>query len=418
MELSEWDRTCLEGDEGPALALATKILVRMGELSGADRMIDVISAHIDSCLYHGRAGLDFAARLAGAGGQVRVPTTLNVSSLDLLHPELYRGDPETGRAAKQLMAHYVSMGCRQTWTCAPYQLPDRPGVGEHVAWAESNAIVFANSVLGARTDRYGDFIDICAALTARVPEAGFHLTERRAGRIVFDVTEVPDELRRSDVFFHVLGHLLGHESGSEVPVVVGIDGASEDDLKAAGAAAASSGGVAMFHMVGVTPEAPTLEAALQGREPARTVRVGGDLIRKRYRELTTAEGDAFDAVSVGTPHMSAAEGRRLAQLFGGRAVHPGVAFYASTGRDVLRLLDSEGVVAQLEASGVQLVTDTCTYVTPILQPGVRTVLTNAAKWAYYAPGNLGLDVMFDSLEACVESAVAGRRVGGSDAWAG
>ena len=202
------------GDEGAASALAMKILVRMGAISGASRMIDVTSAHIDSCLYHGRAGLDFAARLAEDGGRVRVPTTLNVSSLDLLHPHLYRGDPETRSAAKELMDHYVAMGCRQTWTCAPYQLPERPTLGEHIAWAESNAIVFANSVLGARTDRYGDFIDICAAITGRVPEAGLHLTEARAGRIVFDATAVPQEMKGHELFFPVLGHLIGHEVGT------------------------------------------------------------------------------------------------------------------------------------------------------------------------------------------------------------
>src|SRR5215211_5994669 len=162
------------------------LIVRMAELAGAAELVDVSSAHVDGCLFHGQAGLDFAERLVHGGGAVRVPTTLNVSSLDLLHPDHYLGDQETARAARRLMDAYVAMGCRQTWTCAPYQLPERPRFGEHVAWAESNAIVFANSVLGARTARYGDFIDICAAITGRVPDAGLHRTERRRGRAVFD----------------------------------------------------------------------------------------------------------------------------------------------------------------------------------------------------------------------------------------
>jgi predicted aconitase len=417
MQLSEWDRACLSGTEGEAAALAMKILVRMGEISGAERMIDVGSAHIDGGLYHGPASLDFATRLATAGGEVRVPTTLNVSSLDLLHPHLYRGDPETAAAARRLMQHYIAMGCRQSWTCAPYQLPERPSFGQHIAWAESNAIVFANSVLGARTDRYGDFIDICAALTGRAPEAGLHRTESRAGRIVFDVGGLPEEMRAHELFYPVLGHLIGYGAGSSVPVIVGMDlGATEDDLKALGAAAASSGAVAMFHAVGVTPEAANLEEALQGHEPQRTIEVDVAMMKAAYEQLTTASGDRIDAVSIGTPHLSVAEGRALVAALRNRRVHRDVAFYASTGRDVLRTLEDEGLVEALEAAGVRLVTDTCTYITPILAPEAEVVLTNSAKWAYYAPSNLGLQVAFDSLMACVESAVAGRRVSSGDVW--
>jgi len=394
-----------------------KLLVAMGEISGATRMIDVSSAHIDSCLYHGRAGLDFADRLAESGGFVKVPTTLNVSSLDLLHPELFRGDQQTATAARRLMERYVSMGCRQTWTCAPYQLPERPRFGEHIAWAESNAIVFANSVLGARTDRYGDFIDIAAALTGRVPEAGLHLTSNRAATVVFDVGALSRSITKSDLFFPVLGHLVGREAGSRVPAIVGLDrSATEDDLKAFGAAAASSGAVALFHVVGITPEAMTMSDALQDREPEIEVTVTADAMEETLDELSSGPSGEIDAVSVGTPHMSRRELTRLAKAFDGRAVAEGLAFYASTGRDILAAARSDGTIDALERSGVQLVTDTCTYITPIIEPHVRTVMTNSAKWAFYAPGNLDLEVVVASLETCVESGVAGRAVRGRDRW--
>ena len=172
VELTAEDRAMLEGDRGEAPAMAMRIIAAMADVSGAAHLLDVTSAHIDGCLYHGPAGLDFARRLANAGGRVAVPTTLNVSSLDLLHPDLVHLDEDTRENARALMETYVAMGCRSTWTCAPYQLPTRPSLGEHIAWAESNAIVFANSVLGARTDRYGDFIDICCAITGRAPAAG------------------------------------------------------------------------------------------------------------------------------------------------------------------------------------------------------------------------------------------------------
>src|SRR4029453_14118971 len=200
------------------------------------------------------------------------PTTLNVASLDLLHPERFRGNPDTARAARRLMDAYVAMGCRQTWTCAPYQLPERPGFGEHVAWAESNAIVFANSVLGARPARYGDFIDICAAITGRVPNAGLHLTGRRRGQLVFDVRALPDGLLHQHALSPLVGPLVGARSGRLVPVVDGLPaGVDEDRLKALGAAPASSGGVGVVPGGGCPPG-----GAPPGRgPPARPARRGG-----------------------------------------------------------------------------------------------------------------------------------------------
>ena len=160
-----------------------QLVIAAGKAVGATELLDISGAHIDSCLYHGQASLDFAERLSAAGATVAVPATLNVSSLDLLHPDLYRGDPDTARRARALMDAYVAMGCRPTWTCAPYQLASRPTLGEQVAWGESNAIVFANSVLGARTNRYGDFLDISCAITGRAPATGLHTDEGRLATV-------------------------------------------------------------------------------------------------------------------------------------------------------------------------------------------------------------------------------------------
>lgn len=418
LRLDDRDEARLAGAEGEGQRMATSIVARLAVAMEAERLLDVTGAHVDACLYLGPATLDFADRLADAGARVSVPTTLNVSSLDLRHPDLYRGDPDVARAARRLMERYEEMGCRPTWTCAPYQAEARPGLGEHVAWAESNAIAFANSVLGARTHRYGDFVDIACAVTGRAPAAGLHLDANRRATVVYRLDGIAPDLMDRDVLFPVLGGLVGRSVGKAVPVVDGLPpGVSEDRLKALGAAAAATGSVGLFHVVGSTPEAPDLATALGGREPDRVVDVTASDLRAARDRLTTGVGDRLDVVSLGTPHYSVAELGRLVDILGDRRVHPDVALYASTGRDVLREVELRGWAARLEAAGVRLVVDTCTYVTPIIDGEARTAMTDSAKWAYYAPGNLGLEVAFGSTEDCVESAVAGRVVRDEGIWA-
>ncbi len=419
VSLTPEEHGLLAGDAGEAARLAMRILLAMAEVMGARRLLPVTRAHVDGCLYHGRAGLDFAELLVKLQGRVVVPTTLNVGSLDLLHPELFRGERETASKARRLMDCYVALGCEPTWTCAPYLLPQRPSFGEQIAWAESNAIVFANSVLGARTNRYGDFLDICAALLGRVPDAGLHQTENRRGEIVFDVGGIPPHLLREDVFYPVLGHLVGQQAGTLIPVLDGLPSdVHEDQLKALGAAAASSGSVALFHAVGVTPEAPSLRDALQGNEPRRRVEVNAEHVRIARDSLTTAREGSLSSVCLGTPHFSLAEFERLVPMLEGFRLHPNVDFYVSTSRHVLQEVDARGWQEVLEGAGVQLVTDTCTYVTAIVDARGGVVMTNSAKWAYYAPGNLGVEVAFGSLSECVRSAEKGVIWRDSELWAG
>lgn len=405
MRLTDADRSKLAGEQGEATRIAMELVIAAGEAMGAPALLDISGAHIDSCLYHGIAGLDFALKLADGGGRVVVPTTLNVSSLDLLHPDLYRGDAPSAERSREQMRAYERMGCRPTWTCAPYQLTDRPSFGEQIAWGESNAIVFANSVLGARTNRYGDFLDICCALTGRAPATGLHTDEGRWATIRVDV-DVSEGWLDEELFYVGLGHLVGQRAGTSVAVISGLDGrADEDRLRALGAAAASSGAVGMFHVAGVTPEAETLEEALGGRAPDRTIAVVEEDISFALAALgsTTKE---LGAVSVGTPHASAREIERLARLCEGRKSK--VPFYVNTGRDVLATTAVS--VATAEDFGAIFVTDTCTYITPIIGEPHGAVMTNSGKWAYYAPGNLGVEVVMGSLADCVESAVRGEVV--------
>lgn len=392
-----------------------RVLLRVAQTMRARHLLDIEAAHIDGCLYQGQVGLDFVERLAADGAKVRVPTTLNVSSLDLLHPDLYRGDEEHAAGSRRLMRAYEELGCTPTWTCAPYQLERRPAFGQQIAWAESNAIVFVNSVLGARTHRYGDFLDVCAALTGRAPAAGLHLEENRRGQVVFDVSGLTPSLLESDVVFPVLGHLIGARAGKSIPVIVGIPGATEDQLKALGATAAATGAVGMFHAVGITPEAPDLASALHGGSPDDVVAVSPEMMRRSRDALTTHQGNDIGAVSVGTPHASLAEIGKLVELFAGRHVASSVEAYVSTGRSVAAEASALGLAERLAATGFVMVTDTCTYITPIIR-STGPVMTDSGKWAYYAPANLGVPVVFGSISEVVESAVAGHVVRERELW--
>ena len=398
-----------------------RLVVRAAEVTGAQRLIDVTRAHVDSCLYHGEATLDFVRHLAKGRARVRIPTTLNVGALDLLHPELNRGDRRTADRGRLLMDRYRALGARPTFTCAPYQLADvRPALGEQVAWGESNAICFCNSVLGARTNRYGDFIDIAAAITGRVPDAGLHRTdERRATLVLRLASDVPVALHDADILFPVLGIVLGRRAGSAVAVIDGMaPGQSEDRLKALGASAASSGPVAMFHVVGSTPEAPTLDDAMQHRAPERVELIPLAELRAARDELSTAAGERLVAVSLGTPHASVAELERYAAMLGDRRVHPDVECLISTARDVLALASERGIAGRLRDAGVELLVDTCSYVSPVLRHAAGPVMTDSGKWAYYAPGNIGASVVFGSPAECIRSAVAGRVVRDLAPWGG
>ncbi len=411
------DRLMLAGEQGPAAKLAMSIVVRMAEVSAARELLDITAAHIDSTVYIGQAGLEFAERLADLGARVAVPTTLNVSGLDEHHWQEWAVPSDWAKQAFRQMAAYRSMGTVPTWTCAPYQLETKPSFGQQIAWGESNAIAFANSVIGARTERYPDLFDICCAITGRAPAIGLHLTENRAGQLLFQLVGIPESLQARDDFYPVLGNVIGGRTGDKIPVVEGLSVLpNEDQLKALGAAAASSGSVALFHLVGITPEAPTLAAAFQGRSPLQTIEVGLHELRESRQQLTQTDSDALDMVVLGSPHFSLAEFRRLAPMVAGRQKHPDVKFLVTSSRAMTTLAQRAALLEPLQAFGAQLTVDTCILTSPMLPPEIHHLMTNSAKFAYYSPGMLQKQIAFGSLEDCVNSAVAGRVIRDESAW--
>jgi predicted aconitase len=407
--LESEDRALLGAEMGEAAALAMQLLLRFAEAVAATKFLSCTRAHIDGCLYHGQVNIDFVERFVALGGKVRVPTTLNVGSMDLIHPELFNGDDTLRRDGTRLMLAHETLGCIPSFTCAPYQTLFRPQFGEQIAWAESNAIVFANSVIGARTNRYGDFIDLACALTGRVPDYGLHRSENRRASVHIDIREVPGDLP-NDALAIAVGHAVGSMTGDAVPVITGLpNNLSEDDLKALGAIAASRGSVAMFHAVGLTPEARTLQDATQGLNVPLIATLDAPELRRVFDSLSTApRGSTIVAVSLGTPHFSIAEFDRLMPLIRGQKLK--VDLYINTGRGVFAELQALGWDRELGDQGVTIVVDTCTYVTSIMRRLDGVVMTNSGKWAHYAPGNLGIDVVFGAMEDCIASAVAGKAV--------
>ena len=415
--LNQQDQAMLDGEQGKATQAAMQILLRMAELQGAHALLDITQAHIDGCIYTGPASLRFARQLADWGGRVKVPTTLNSISVDQRRWQQMGVAATFGEPASQLADAYVEMGATASFTCAPYLLDSAPHAGEQIVWAESNAVVYANSVLGARTLKYPDFLDICIALTGRAPLTGCHLDDQRHATLRIDL---PSLQHLDDAFYPLLGYHVGLLCGSETPVICGLEQCAPtlDDLKAFGAAFATTSAAPMFHIAGVTPEAPTAEAALGGQPPDRILRVErGDLLDS-WRELDSGESRNVELISLGNPHFSLSEFAALATLCEGRLKHPDVSVMVTCGRAIQGQADKAGHLATLECFGVQVVTDTCWCMIeePVISRTTRTLMTNSGKYAHYAPGLVGRQVRFGSLAECVETACSGQASGRLPRW--
>ncbi|ABG33249.1 DUF521 domain-containing protein [Roseobacter denitrificans] len=416
IQLSEGEAAVLEGRMGSkGQRMALEIVLEAARILGAERLVPIKSAHIDGCLYHGASGTLFCERLVELGAQTTVPATTNVGALNLLKPAQSRLSGEARKMAFRLMVAHERLGCVPSWTCAPYQAGARPGLGAQVAWGESNAVAFCNSVLGARTNRYGDFLDIACAIAGRAPYYGLHVAENRHATMLLDLSDIPADWQQDEVFFPVLGALIGRLAGARVCAVKGIQGApGEDQLKALCAGAASTGAVGLVHLIGITPEAPDQATAFGGR-PARDVRViTPRMMIEAKRDLSRADTGHIDAVALGSPHFSSDECRALLAM--ARDTPFKVPVYVCLGRHSMIDLERDNTSRALEALGVVFVLDTCVVVTPILPDHPGVLMTNSAKFAHYAKGNTGYDPVFGSLHDCVASAQAGRVVGSRGGW--
>lgn len=399
--LSKADRAMLAGEDGAAARLCLGIVRDMAAIQGAARLIDIDRAHIDGCIYASPANLTFAEKMADLGANVRVPTTTNAISVDR---EGWReqGVPESfGNPAAALAEAYLRMGCEPSFTCAPYLRDDAPVFGQAIAWAESNAVIYANSILGARTVKHADFLDLCIAVTGRAPLSGVYLAPNRAPRRILRV-EPPD--RVDDVFWPLLGHLAGRLAPDRIPRIEGLEHAnpSRDDLKALCAAFGTTSAAPMLHVAGHTPE-----AGMDAAPSADILTVSASDLARDWAAMETG-GEDVDLVAIGSPHASLSECRALADALGdGRVTIPTLVTCA---RETIAALVSSGVLDALTRAGVRVIPDICwcSITEPVFPPATRTLMTNSAKYAHYAPGLSGRAVRFGGLAACAAAALSGR----------
>lgn len=392
MLLTPQEKAMLSGKDGRATKKSMEILVALGEIYGATRLVPVSSVQVSGVSYKnlGDAGIEFLRDLA-EDGKARVKTTLNPAGMDLENWKVQGIDETFARKQLEVIDAYRRLGLEISCTCTPYLAGNEPRLGEHIAWGESSAVVYANSVLGARTNREGGPSALASSLTGRTPLYGYHLDENRVATLVVDVSTPV----RSPEDFAAMGYFVGKVVGNGVPYFRGITKAGLEESKELSAALASSGGVAMFHMAGVTPEA--------GSMPGRT-----ETISFGKRDLAEAvnvlsdEGDP-DFVSVGCPHCSLREVATIAKLLKGRKVTR--EFWICCSREVKRQSDEKGYSKVIEASGAKFACDTCMVVAPVESMGFRVVATNSAKAVHYLRNN-GLRVRFLTLEKCVAEAIS------------
>jgi len=411
---SEKDAAYLRGDHGPAARMAMEIICQMAAAEGARHLTDVTRGHIDGCILAHSANLIFAEKLADLGAQVSIPTTINAISVDRENWRSQRVPVDFGERASRLADAYVKMGAQPVFTCAPYLLDDVPALGEVIGWSESNAVIFANSVLGARTPKHPDYLDLFIAMTGRAPATGVYTDNGRRPGIFLEVClseQTPDE-----VLWPLVGWLAGRFSPDHIPLIIGLEHLhpTTDDLKALCAAFGTTSGAPMLHIAGHTPEAHLYPAP-----PAQRRIIDGADFADAWQELNRG-GRKIDLVAIGSPHASLSEARRIAELLAGRRCNPSTQMIVTIGRDVLSAAQADGTVEQLAEAGVRLIPDLCwcSIIEPIFPPEAKGLMTNSGKYAHYAHGLSGRHGRLGSLEDCVEAAVSGMAPDGAPDWIG
>ena len=424
MVLTDEEQSMLDSTANEADRMALWVLIRYAHIVAHPHpptYVDIHTSHIDGCTYIGPGGLEFAQRLVEAGGQVKVSTTLNSVSCDRKRWQSLGVPDDYARASLALGDAYLALGCQPSFTCAPYLLlGDKSMEGQDVCWGESNAVVYANSVLGARTEKYADYLDICAALVGKTVKTGVHVEANRRPEIIIDATSVLDEIlsnqqqQEIDSLFPVLGHLCGTLSDGVVPLLLGLESLSvtKDNLKAFCAAFGTTGTSPLLHMAGITPEArdaAVVQHYLETMERPTQIITMDDLYDTYATLDSSSNSESVDLVALGNPHLSIDECKVLSDLVDGSTKSDSVRIMACMSRALYA--DAHEDVVRLQDFGVEFINVTCWCM--LLDPPVipanlnSTILTNSGKYAHYGPGLTQRKYRFGSLQDCVNAAVTG-----------
>jgi predicted aconitase len=410
MNLTKEQEEMYEGKHGYPKQKSMEIIVQLGKIYGAERLIPISSCHMpgSSVVVSGEAGVKFVEKMAETGGVFQVPTTLNTGALDMDAWESLGYSRATYDLQRRLTGAYVKMGAVAMHSCTPYLCGNVPHKGQHIAWGESSAIAYVNSVVGARTNREGGPSALASGLTGFVADYGYHRNENRTARYIVHVDTPLNDV--SD--FGSLGYWTGRIVESGVPVFTGIGEASVDELKMLGAALASSGSVALFHVAGITPEAPTLEAATGGAKALKEMSFGAGELAEAREKLNKHHGEPVSLVALGCPHTSIDELEEIAAFMKGKKVKDGLHFWIMTSVGIKATAERSDYLDVIRAAGGRIVLDTC----PILSPmqdliranGLKSMVTNSAKLAHYGPGQIAIPTYYVSLERCLNTAVSGK----------
>jgi hypothetical protein len=407
--LTDHDRAMLDGSDGPARRIAMEVICAMATLQGADTLVDVTQGHIDGCILANAANLRFAETMAEMGGHVTIPTTMNAISVDHGNWRSQGVAPDFGLRAARLADAYVKMGARPTFTCAPYLLASAPKAGENIGWSESNAVIYANTVLAARTVKHPDYLDLFIAMTGRAPLSGVYLKANRAPLVRLHLT-LPQG--HDDALWPMLGYIAGQLAPDRIPILTGLEATdpSRDDLKAMCAAFGTTSAAPMLHVTGHTSEAGDFP------HPERQIAVSPADLARVWAELNRGP-EQIDLIALGSPHFSLTECHAFAALAGGTRA-AGTDVIVTVGQNVLAVILADGTLAQLEAFGARVIPDICwcSITEPIFPPDARTVMTNSGKYAHYAPGLSGREVRFGSLADCAAAARTGHAPKSYPAW--
>ncbi|UCH70443.1 MAG: aconitase X catalytic domain-containing protein [Candidatus Bathyarchaeota archaeon] len=408
MYLTKHEEQMLAGERGEAIQLAMEILTRVGDVYGAEKMIAIASAHTVMTYYRiiMDAGVEICEKFAELGARYCVPTTLDPAGMDLKQWQELKIPEDYAERQMRIVRAQEQVGGIPVWTCTPYLHGNIPMPGQDLAWSESSAVVFANSVMGARTNRLTAVVDMAAGIAGRAPKFGLHLDENRQGEILVKINVKPKTLADND--YPAIGYFVGKQVADKIPVLTGVPrNVSTDQLKNMGAAMAASGSVALYHIPGVTPEAKNIDKNFQKRKWDDVLDLDLKELKQTKEEMCTVNSGEVDFVTVGCPHYSIEEIRKLATLLEGKKIHRRTKFWIYTTRHVEMLAKRAGYSSIIETSGAQILTETCMLVSPTDIYGFKTLMTDSGKCAYYGPGLCKTEVLYGSIEECVETAIKG-----------